>query len=114
MRVRKNFMDIAYAGYITNDEIRMKSSSGGMFSAFTQEILKDNNGIVYGICEFEDKLTFIRATSWDLIEKMRGSKYYQADTTTLNVELLLKDIKSFNYRDFLSNWNVLCSNKVFF
>lgn len=93
MRVRKNFMDIAYAGYITNDEIRMKSSSGGMFSAFTQEILKDDNGVVYGICEFEDKLTFIRATSWDLVEKMRGSKYYQADTTTLNVELLLKDIK---------------------
>ena len=83
----------AYAGYITNNEIRMKSSSGGIFSAFVQEIFLFK-GVVYGVCEDKEGLFFIRADNWNIIEKMRGSKYYQADITRIDIKTLLLDIKN--------------------
>ena len=66
----------AYAGYITDDQIRMKSSSGGMFSAFVQEIFL-SKGIIYGVCENKNELYFDRADNLGKIYNMRGSKYYQ-------------------------------------
>lgn len=78
-----------------NNEIRMKSSSGGVFSALAEYIIQ-KNGIVFGagfdedlnVChKFVDKIS-------DL-EKLRGSKYVQSKigNTYKQAELFLKEGK---------------------
>lgn len=68
----------SYAGYYKND-IRERSSSGGIFSALAKRILEDN-GVVYGVCMANDNYSahFERATNLKDIDKMLSSKYMQA------------------------------------
>lgn len=67
-----------YASYWDND-IRMKSSSGGIFSLMSENVL-GKNGIVYGVSMTKDcyGAEFIRITQKKDLEKLRGSKYLQA------------------------------------
>lgn len=78
-----------FACYSTNDDIRIKSSSGGVFSALALHILCEN-GVVYGVAMSEDcySAEYIRVTDEAMLEKMRGSKYLQAKTG--NTFLLVK------------------------
>lgn len=60
------------------DEIRMKSSSGGMFTLFAEKILEEN-GVVFGAC-FDEEYNVVHnfvETKEDL-EKLKGSKYVQS------------------------------------
>ena len=68
----------AYAGYYKN-EIREKSSSGGIFSALASYIL-EKNGVVYGVVMASDNYSahFERATNEENLKKMLSSKYIQA------------------------------------
>ena len=68
-----------YAVKHSSEEIRMDSRSGGIFTALSDETLK-NGGAVYG-CVMKDQYTavHIRAESTDDRNKMRGSKYIQSD-----------------------------------
>lgn len=63
-----------------NSTIREKSSSGGIFSVLAEAVL-DNKGIVYGVSLSNDlkKAMHIRATNKAEYEKLRGSKYLQAE-----------------------------------
>lgn len=72
----------AYVGK-NEDDIRIKSSSGGLFSAFAKEVLKQE-GIIYG-AEFDKQLKVVheREDSAAGIELFRGSKYVQSDINSV-------------------------------
>lgn len=61
------------------DDIRFKSSSGGVFSLLAESVLKDN-GIVFGACMDEDfKVKHTYIASIDDIDKLRRTKYVQSE-----------------------------------
>lgn len=63
----------------TNDEIRLKSSSGGIFTLLAEEIL-DQGGVVFGAAFSDDfkSVQHICVDNSDGLEKLRGSKYVQS------------------------------------
>lgn len=69
---------IVFAMKHCSDEIRLKSRSGGFFTAISDYIL-ENNGSVYG-CILDEKFNAIHARALDEYSrnKMRGSKYIQS------------------------------------
>lgn len=68
-----------YATKNKSDEVRMHSSSGGMFYEMAKYVL-DRNGVVYGVI-FDDRFhaKHTRANNIDDVKKMMGSKYSQSD-----------------------------------
>lgn len=90
----------AYAAYNKNEKIRLKSSSGGIFTLIAEDILK-KNGIVYGAAFDENfEVKHIRITNITELEKLRGSKYVQSNCN---------GIYSKCKRDLDSGMNVLFS-----
>lgn len=67
-----------YAAWNTNDEARLDSSSGGLFTAVAENIL-NKNGVVYAV-KMEDNydLHHVRITKPSQLETVRRSKYYQS------------------------------------
>ena len=85
---------IAYGGYIKDEEIREKSSSGGAFSALAKYIL-DKGGYVCGarivqggFCEH------VIVDNWEDLAPLRGSKYVQS-----NINNCYKEIKTLLEQD---------------
>lgn len=76
--MRKNSVS-AYACYNQNREVRMRSSSGAIFSLLAEQILSEN-GIVYGVSMAEDcySAEFLRVETREKLSYLRGSKYMQA------------------------------------
>lgn len=70
----------SYVAYSPDNEIRKKSSSGGMFTLFANEILK-KGGVVYGAA-FDDKFLVhhIGIENKNELYKLQGSKYLQSRT----------------------------------
>ena len=68
-----------YAAYCKNEELRLTSSSGGMFSVIANYVFK-NNGVVYGVVMSDDcySAVYKRIDSVNDLSTMRGSKYLQA------------------------------------
>lgn len=68
-----------YAAINENEEIRLKSSSGGVFSALADSVL-EKNGVVFGAC-FNEKWEVVHDYTEDKegLEKFRGSKYVQSE-----------------------------------
>lgn len=67
-----------YACWHKNMDIRLKSSSGGVFSAIAEYILK-NGGIVWGAAYSENLvLTYQYIENIEDLDKLRRSKYVQA------------------------------------
>lgn len=68
-----------YAGYSKNQDMRMSSSSGAVFSSLAGYVLKQQ-GIVYGVKMSEDcySAEFTRVSDSLELAKLRGSKYLQA------------------------------------
>ena len=68
-----------YAAKSTDDDLRMKSSSGGLFTIFAEEYL-NKDGIVYGACLNDSfKVQHIRIDNIEDLYKIRGSKYAQSE-----------------------------------
>ena len=69
---------LCYAAYSKDEEIRKKSSSGGIFTELSKQIFL-NNGIVYG-AGFTKEFEVEHQSSCSEIElgKLRGSKYVQS------------------------------------
>lgn len=69
----------AYACYNTNEETRLSSSSGGVFSLLAEQVLADG-GIVYGCAMTQDcyGAELIRVSDERDLRLLRGSKYLQA------------------------------------
>lgn len=68
-----------FAAINLNEEIRFKSSSGGIFSLLAKEIIRQN-GIVFGAAFSDDykSVYHIAIDNETEIEKLRGSKYVQS------------------------------------
>ena len=69
----------AYACYNTTEEIRLGSSSGGVFSLLAEQVIADG-GIVYGCAMRQDcyGAELIRVSEKQDLRLLRGSKYLQA------------------------------------
>ena len=71
-------MPEAYAAYSTHEELRLQSSSGGLFSLLAETVI-DDGGVVFG-ARFDGDFNVVH----DYVEntkhlfKMRGSKYVQS------------------------------------
>ena len=85
---------VIYAGYSDNEEIREKSTSGGVFSILAKYIL-DKGGYVCGarftrggICEH------VIVDKWEDLAPLRGSKYVQS-----NINNCYKEIKNLLEQD---------------
>lgn len=74
----------AYAAKNKNEEIRQRSSSGGIFSALAMEVLT-LHGVVYGVALDDDcrRVRHIRVEKPEQLERLRGSKYIQAEPLSL-------------------------------
>lgn len=69
---------VAYSCINKNEKIRKQSSSGGIFTLISEEILK-KNGIVFG-ATFDNKYNVVHEyiEKKDDLKKLRGSKYVQS------------------------------------
>lgn len=76
----------AYAGYVSDENIRLNSSSGGLFTPLAERIL-NNNGVVFGAA-FDNKynVKHIRIDSEEKLYLLRGSKYVQSDINDTYLE----------------------------
>lgn len=71
----------AFAAYYLKENIRLMSSSGGIFSALADYVLT-NNGVVYGAAfDVNFEVSHSRITDKSDLNKLRGSKYVQSDCT---------------------------------
>lgn len=84
----------AYAGYNLDLELRLKSSSGGVFSVIAENIL-NKKGSVYGVTMSDDceKSQFIKIETKDKLDTIRGSKYLQSEISGI-FEDVEKDLKN--------------------
>lgn len=81
-----------FAAINANEEIRMASSSGGVFSALSETLIADG-GVVYGAAFDNDwSVCHIRVDDITCLERLRGSKYVQSkiNNTYKEVEADLK------------------------
>jgi coenzyme F420-reducing hydrogenase beta subunit len=71
-----------YAAYISNDEYRLKATSGGIFPALALTMLKEG-GYIAG-CSFSDdwkSACHVVGNTKEDLEKIIRSKYFQSDTS---------------------------------
>lgn len=68
-----------YAAYSVNDNVRLQSSSGAIFSLLAEQVLHQL-GTVYGVTMSQNcrHAEFVRVDNQEDISKLRGSKYLQA------------------------------------
>lgn len=76
---RDNFKPKVFAAWNLDNNVRLNSTSGGLFTAFAENILS-NNGYVVG-AEYDSNFLPVHRIISDLkdIEKLRQSKYAQSD-----------------------------------
>lgn len=68
-----------YCAYNPNAEVRKSSSSGGIFTALADAVLREN-GVVYGAALEENGVVSIRcAENTEMLGALRGSKYAHAE-----------------------------------
>lgn len=86
-----------YAGYVKDESELVKSSSGGIATAMAKYII-NNGGYVAGVKYSDDfyKAEYIVTNNIEDIEKLRGSKYIEADKNNVfnDVSTLLKEGKT--------------------
>lgn len=75
---RKNNLLESYIAYANENNIRLKSSSGGIFSLLAEEIL-NKDGIIFGAAFNNDFLVHhVLIDNLENLYKLRGSKYIQS------------------------------------
>lgn len=79
-----------YIAYAKNEPMRLKSSSGGLFSLFAQNVLK-SNGVVFGAA-FDKELMVhhIKVEDEKELKLLRGSKYLQSRIENTYIEAKLE------------------------
>ena len=84
----------SFAARIKDDGVRIQSSSGGIFTALSNDILEEG-GVVYGVAMSENLKSayHIRVDSVVGLELLRGSKYLQASTGDIYKQVRL-DLKN--------------------
>lgn len=78
------------AAYAADENIRSKSSSGGVFSLLAEKVL-DAGGVVVGVAQLgKTHFGHVVVENAEDLEKLRGSKYVQADVGTV-----YRDVRKF-------------------
>lgn len=74
-----NIYPLAYATYNNDFDIRMESTSGGVFSVIAEHIIKKYNGVVFG-ASFDEfySVSHIEVDTVEALSRLRGSKYPQS------------------------------------
>lgn len=83
----------AYAAFSPEDSIRIKSSSGGLFTLLAEDILQ-KGGVVFGAAFDQDwSVHHIKVETIEQLDKLRGSKYLQSrpEDTYREAEKLLRE-----------------------
>lgn len=76
---RKDHEPKAYAAYSHREDLRLASSSGGVFSLIAEQVLS-RQGVVYGAAMAGvDAVKHMRVSSPEELKLLRGSKYVQSD-----------------------------------
>ncbi len=79
LKKQENIQAKFYAAQNKDDNVRAKSTSGGMFSIFAEQIVNEG-GTVYGVAYSDDfQVVHKRSESKKGYEQFRGSKYAQSD-----------------------------------
>ncbi len=68
-----------YAGWNLNEEIRYKSSSGGIFSALAESVVLQNGYVIGAVFNSKLELNHTIIDNSNSLEQMRGSKYVQSN-----------------------------------
>lgn len=91
--VRDEDFPLVFAAKHRSDEVRAKSSSGGMFYALADYMI-GQGGVVYG-CAFDDdlKARHVRCETLEECERCMGSKYSQSDMGS-TIALVSADLSS--------------------
>lgn len=75
----ENGFPIAFAAQSKNDEVRMRSSSGGAFYELADKMLKDGGYVCGAVFDEEFHVKHIVSNSKNDVYRMMGSKYAQSD-----------------------------------
>ena len=92
-----NYKQAYFVAMHKDKQVLMHSQSGGMFSAIS-DIILDKGGIVYG-CIYDPKqhkAIHTRATTKEVRDEMRGSKYIQSDLNSTFI-MVRDDLLKGNY-----------------
>ncbi|MDT8421237.1 MAG: Coenzyme F420 hydrogenase/dehydrogenase, beta subunit C-terminal domain [Desulfuromonadales bacterium] len=85
--VQRSSTPKAYACWNLDNEIRMESSSGGMYSVFAQSVI-NKSGVVYGAAFDQDfNLRHIPVESLDHLAQTRKSKYVQSEIGDIYIDV---------------------------
>lgn len=78
-----------------NDDIRLKSASGGIYAAFAEKILEQDGYICGAVYKSDWSVEHIVGNTLDVLEKTRNSKYVQSNAGLVyrDVEKLLENGK---------------------
>lgn len=76
-----DMLPTCYAAYTKDEELRLRSSSGGIFTELAKPII-ECGGVVFGCVWERPQLVAIhaKAETMDELAEMRGSKYVQSDS----------------------------------
>ena len=77
---KKKETSTPFAAWNTNHIQRMKSTSGGVFSALATYVIKEG-GVVIGVSMHNSQAYHCCIQTMEDLEKLQGSKYQQSDTT---------------------------------
>lgn len=81
---------VAYAAMTQDDDLRMESSSGGVFSELAKMIFMQQ-GVVYGAAyEDEFQVKHICVEKWEDLWKLRGAKYAESKLGNTFNEVLIR------------------------
>ena len=72
------FPPVSYAGWNRIESTRLKSSSGGIFSALADKILSENGVVSGAVFDSDFHCHHILSSCTDGVTRMRGSKYVQS------------------------------------
>ena len=87
---KEEFEPKAYAAYSVDEEIRLESSSGGIFSEIAKFVL-NNDGCVYGAAYNDNfDVVHICVDNENELYKLRGAKYAQSDLSNTFNDIKLK------------------------
>lgn len=85
-----------FAAYNKDDNVRMKSSSGGIFYSLARYIIY-LGGVVYGVVIKNNEIVHDRAVSLDEVDAMLGSKYVQSRIEIDIYQQIKKDLEEGRY-----------------
>ncbi len=90
--VSANFFNGVYAARCIEEDILLKSSSGGIFGILAEYCI-GQGGIVYGVVFNEDfRVEYARGDTYAAVNRMRGSKYVDAFLNEDLIQIFLDDV----------------------